>query len=287
MARDVPLRYMAMAIAANAGTPLPFEPPKLKPNQMQLYSYYRPGLQAGNYSIDVKQEIGSQSNELKDPKKPKGDREWRHSTLTIQNTTKSPDGQPAPQLFEVVQPQFSMERAIVNSYYPPDGHQDEARILPHIVLNDEHFPWERRAGFLIQDVCDPDLQSDRSTKVEDGSLRSAVPWVAVMVFDPSELSLPQDFKPPLDSKLDPKPQPVDLKLDKQALNGAFPMRVQDYMNFDLTARVHYDAHSLDALQKSEAMTAIFPTRATFLKMFPSVIDVENQKYLAHMRAVST
>jgi hypothetical protein len=43
-------------------------------------------------------------------------------------------------------PGFALDPNTINSYYPPDGHQDESRILPHIVLNDPHYPWEIAAG---------------------------------------------------------------------------------------------------------------------------------------------
>nr|OQO29955.1 hypothetical protein B0A51_02546 [Rachicladosporium sp. CCFEE 5018] len=302
MARDIPLRHMAKFLAANAGTP--FEPPLVKPGEMQLYSYYRPGLLAGDYSINVEQVIESDSYESKDPPNDH-DKGWRRKKLTKQNRREASQNVfiPAPQEFEVMAPQFAIERSMVNSYYPPDGHQDEARILPHIVLNDPHFPWERHAGagVLMPDLCDPDLESDRVTpKTSDpptNMFRSAVPWLAVMVFDPAELILPVDFKPYL---IKDSPS-IDLKLDRQPLSGAFAMQVQEYMHLALGSRINYDAgfatdtKGLDELKASnEAMTAIFPTKATFLKLFTQTAadgtmqsNVEGNKYLAHMRAVNT
>ncbi|KAK6433131.1 hypothetical protein LTR95_010690 [Oleoguttula sp. CCFEE 5521] len=301
MARDIPLRHMARMLAAKAGTP--FEPPAVDPGQMQLYSYYRPGLLAGDYSITVEQVIESDSYELKANHKDEHDKEWRRVSIAKQNKRETSRNifVPAPQDFEVVAPQFAIERSMVNSYYPPDGHQDEARILPHIVLNDPHFPWERAAGIIVPGLCDPDLDANRKPiKPSDpttNTFRSAVPWLAVMVFDPAELILPVNFKPKLiqDAPL------IDLKLDKQPLSGAFAMQVQEYMHLTLGSRVNYDAgfatdtKGLDELKASnEAMTAIFPTKATFLKLFTQTAaegtmqsNVEGNKYLAHMRAVNT
>lgn len=45
------------------------------------------------------------------------------------------------QKFQVQAPQFSIDPKLVNTFYPPAGHQDEGRILPHIVFNDPHVPW--------------------------------------------------------------------------------------------------------------------------------------------------
>lgn len=45
-----------------------------------------------------------------------------------------------PQDFEVIAPQFSLPANSVHSHYPPDGHQDEARVLPHVIFNDPVSP---------------------------------------------------------------------------------------------------------------------------------------------------
>jgi len=175
MAREVTLRHMERVLDEKNGNR--FDPPALEPNQMQLYSFYSPGIEAGNYTIDVEQNITSQSFELKANHKDNDDREWRSVSLNKRNSKKDPAGAPAVQEFEVMAPQFTLERSMINSYYPPDGHQDEARVLPHIVLNDPHFPWERKAGAIVPDMCDPDKESNRKDDKTPKLFRNKTPWV--------------------------------------------------------------------------------------------------------------
>lgn len=175
MARKVTLQHMERLVRAAAGDPL--APPPLLPNQIQLYSYYRPGLSAGNYAIEAEQNITATGH-------------WGTESLQVYNRKKAlPVHIPPmiePQVFEVVAPQFSLDPKLIDSHYPPDGHQDEARILPHVVLNDPHFPWERRADIQIEDLQDPDrdlngklLDANGAVVAEVGKAakRNAVPWV--------------------------------------------------------------------------------------------------------------
>src|SRR5271154_3138018 len=133
--RILTLGHMAKALA----TPRQKEaddPPGLQPDQMRLYSYYKPGLKAGAYTVEARQtitttavpEVGTTSLDI-----------WNSSIGDTSNVL-------VPQTFNVVVPRFTLDPAIINSYYPPDGHQDEGRILPHIVLNDPHYPWEISPG---------------------------------------------------------------------------------------------------------------------------------------------
>ena len=86
-------------------------------------SFYKPSLLANNYIIETKQIV-------------KATTASGTQTLEFLNTRATDNsGKLAPQEFEVVVPRFSLDQGIVNSYYPPDGHQDEGRILPHIVFN--------------------------------------------------------------------------------------------------------------------------------------------------------
>jgi hypothetical protein len=162
-----------------------WDAPPLDKNQIQLYSYYRPGLIAGNYNVTAEQNIKTISPVY-------GEENYRVYNRGTSDTYHAQAQQDDinPQEFEVVAPQFSLDKNLVNSYYPPDGHQDEARILPHIVLNDPHLPWERSAGLDFPDPVDPDVVDSRdhptkwyndkgqvTTDSTQARMRSMVPWV--------------------------------------------------------------------------------------------------------------
>src|SRR5271155_4854379 len=72
--------------------------------------------------------------------------------------------------FVVQGPQYFLPKDSVHSVYPPQGHADEARILPHVVLTDRLQPWERPAS----------------------EINPHVPWLALLVFSPEELRLSAD-----------------------------------------------------------------------------------------------
>ena len=119
----------------------------------------------------------------------------------------------------------------------------------------------------------------------------------MLVFDAEELRLDKTF----DLKLVDKTKKIDLKLDRQAPNGAFPMAIKDYFNITASDRIAYEAtlplgsSGLEELQSSsDQMSVIFPSKSTFVKLFSHLDankqfqpDVESHKYLAHVRAVNT
>ncbi len=180
-----------------------------------------------------------------------------------------------PQKFNVVAPQFSLDPKLINSYYPPDGHQDEARVLPHIVFNDPHLPWERDAGFSIHGEFDQDRVSDEMPTMDpvtglpaidssgmaiirpetsgkshlitdsngDKVFRSMVPWLAVLVFDPEELKLEatdaQALKIP--AWVAPHADITDMTA-KMSPNGTFPMSISGYLGLDIKSRINYEAN---------------------------------------------
>ena len=94
-------------------------PPLPPTGQEQLYNFYLPSLESGEHTITVTQTI----------KRSDG-----------QDETLIPE---ATQDFEVVGPRFSLPDGEVHSTYPPQGHGDHLNILPHVVLEDPHLPWER------------------------------------------------------------------------------------------------------------------------------------------------
>ena len=280
---------------------------KLDPGQMKLYSYYKPGLMAEDYVIEVGQEVIATENTGK------------KQTIDISNTrSTSGAGVPDTQEFTVVVPRFSIDPAIINSYYPPDGHQDEGRILPHIVLNDPHYPWEIAAGSLANMDGPIDLQ-DFTTTTTTGTEtvskpRNMVPWVALLVFDVDELHL----KTVAEAKaLGLSGFDVDADLKKQSADGTFPMIVADYFNLPATAQIDYkaafgdkDTDGYTRLVKSQdPLKVIFPSQALIRSVvgqqFPvkattassgslnaessplPATNVEFFKYLAHVRHINT
>lgn len=141
-ARKVPLQHMQKAVLEARGETV--DPPLPGPNEIQLFSFYKPGLLAGNYVIEAEQTITSQSPKwghekyqvfnrkiLRDAAgKPTNDDSDRKTPVEWpQDATKADY---APQAFTVVAPQFNIDSRLIDSHYPPDGHQDECRILPHL-----------------------------------------------------------------------------------------------------------------------------------------------------------
>jgi hypothetical protein len=307
---------------------------KIDRNKMKLYSYFKPSLEAGTYSIYAEQNITINDQENK-PKltengHPQTVRVWNRKVdpppahTTPSGTTKRPP-LPEPQVFEVVAPQFNLEPKLINSYYPPDGHADEARILPHIVFNDPHLPWERGPGKQVFGLYDQD-------PLDSTKFRSMVPWLALIVFDPKELRLDTAEEAQLlripgleDAKT------VDMNKQQNA-NGTFSMSVGDYLT-KVKSRIKYeigyqkdtgeftDLDGWTEIQKSpDAMKAIFPKKALFKKIFenPDFVppppppakggsgttatpatpatpatgnarsdNVEGHRYLAHVRHINT
>jgi hypothetical protein len=184
-------RNLEKRIQAATGDGEPFRP-KVDKGFMQLFSYYKPGLTAGNYCIIAEQFISATKQ---------GQHEQKLRICNRKGTAPIPDTQPGEkQIFEVMAPQFSLDPKLVNSFYPPEGHQDEGRILPHLVINDPHFPWERDAdsafaGGMDDDLGmarlrDPDRNANGDTVDKDGKVtdvrenmmyRSIIPWVRLLV----------------------------------------------------------------------------------------------------------
>ncbi|KAK3329200.1 hypothetical protein B0H66DRAFT_469662, partial [Apodospora peruviana] len=242
---------MAKAIQNSAGDG--GEPPLLGPDEMQLYSYYRPGLVAGEYEVAVVQKIEAEVPNGSD-----------HVLDTVE-----------PQIFNVVVPRFTLDPDLINSYYPPDGHQDEGRILPHVVLNDPHFPWEIDAG------------STNNMHSPIDKARNLVPWIALVVFDPDELRLPT-----LEGDIKPLNIPRVDDVTQQNANGTFSMGVNEYFSaLPKTSQVDIEkGYGNDTDLKAEIRAStdvakvIFPTKKLFKDIFS---DCESMKYLAHVRNINT
>ena len=286
-ARSLTFRHMAKAVRL-ARDPEDTDPSPLGPNEMQLYSYYKPSLLANDYVIEATQDITAVVP---------GD---SSQSLTVFNT-RVQDNPPVlePQEFEVVVPRFALDSTIINSYYPPDGHQDEGRILPHIVFNDPHFPWEIPAG-VTENMDQP---IDPQVVIESGTpttvYRNMVPWLALLVFDPEDLH----FQTLSDiTALNIPGYTQDADVAKQSPNGAFSMKVSDYFALlPKSCRIQYeqgfvgdDEGFKELVSDNSIASVIFPTKSQFGQIFASADDtdthklgVEGLKYLAHVRNINT
>jgi hypothetical protein len=88
--------------------------------------------------------------------------------------------------------------------------------------------------------------------------------------------------------------PSWVDLTKQPSNGAFQMKVKDYMDIPVSNRVNFEKGEVSTLldelkdvtnpSSQERMTAIFPTKDTFKKLFP---DISGLRYSAHVRNINT
>jgi hypothetical protein len=79
--------------------------PLSDPGDMQLYSFYKPSLVAGTYTITTSQTVSYD------------DQDSNH----VKQTLDAPVGQP----FDVVAPQFTIDPKDIHSTYPPPGHADQ------------------------------------------------------------------------------------------------------------------------------------------------------------------
>lgn len=170
--------------------------PHLGPNELELFSYYKPGLLAGNYKIETEQNITVTEGPYKKEKLRVYNR--KKTTIELKDEPVAPAQELIPQTFEVIAPQFTLNPKLINTFYPPQGHQDEGRVLPHLVLNDPHFPWERKVDFKVpllwdEDKSGPeevgeldrdgkevtwlDAKGNAVKKKTDAAKRNAVPWV--------------------------------------------------------------------------------------------------------------
>ncbi|KAH0562327.1 hypothetical protein GP486_002981 [Trichoglossum hirsutum] len=240
-------------------------------------------LEAGLYGIETKQKVTAAGNDPLQIWNYKGQKDETH-TRAVER-----------QLFSVVAPQFNIDPKLINTFYPPSGHQDEGRILPHIVFNDAHVPWFRRAGIFYPFLDGP---IDKDT-VRSRPGRNMVPWMAVVVFDPEELLVsPGDAKA---TGLDQIASYKEIGLSgnvKPPPNGAYPMTVGDYLSKIPKNRIFYEAGyrgkgeaELRGLKESKDMTSvIFPRKSLVKQIFggkdnPKVL--EGQKLMAHVRHINT
>jgi hypothetical protein len=240
---------------ANAIDP---HPPK-GPGHVVLYDYYKPTLFPGIYEIDARQEIETSDGQ-------------QHISVYNYNsftTVPSIPDQPPPspsiekQKFNVLASQFQIDPKAVNSVYPPSGAADEGRILPHIVFNDPHLPWE----------------SPPFPRAAEPAFRQKVwpPWFALVVFDPKELKF--DLAAQLNLGI-----PSEAKYSPYT--GAYTMSVSDYLH-GVQAKPNYEkGYEFDFSKLKEISTSphpvdvIFPTKGVVSDIFK---DPAKFRYMCHVR----
>ena len=112
MARPRHLVLKALAKAVKATVPAPTDIddgiPTLQPGEMQLYSFFVPGLLSEEYNIQVSQHVERDGTEL--------DLKLRDGNVLAQ------------QKFYVQGPQFVIPAADFHSSYPPQGHADQPSV---------------------------------------------------------------------------------------------------------------------------------------------------------------
>ncbi|KAK4166871.1 hypothetical protein QBC43DRAFT_349619 [Cladorrhinum sp. PSN259] len=160
--------------------------PDIGAGNQRLHSFYRPGLAAGTYNIDVEHCIAKHP-----PASGKGFLSIpSEDRLEPKKSTKS---------FTVVAPRYSLPAGSVNTTYPAPGHHAPHTTLAHVVLNDPQSPWER-VGSNFESLAGDNREALSKTRT---------PWLAVLVFTQEEIMLPPDVQGVLKSLLDlpksPKP----------------------------------------------------------------------------------
>ena len=240
------------------------EPKLVDRGDMQLYSFHEPALVAGTYTITPTQAV----------KIPLADRTEKH---TLQGTIDFPTSQQ----FEVIAPQFAIDPKDIHSVYPPQGHADQPSVLPHIIFNDSHLPWERELY-----------------KTTNNGLQNRVPWLATIPFDCNG------------------PQAIpELRLSEAQLNGAgavytnslkstvtqssqfsIEMTVKEYFQLNSSnPKVRIPPFSTKDKDFSEIkdhgtlVQVIFLNTTLFKQLFVrnNQVDLTQYQYVSHVRNINT
>lgn len=306
MARVLAKKNISKAIVLAGDEPAENAQDKLPDGHMRLYSYFKPGLSKfHDFEFDVYSDRKEQRLDCTELKRSKLSSSSQNKKLTrnrqfieaqhdgldenlsVWNYSGSlPDGKPIDlklnpttpvlrQEFSVQAPQFNLDPKLINTFYPPPGHQDEGRILPHIVFNDPHVPWLREAGVSYSFLSDP---IDPST-TPGPTGRNLVPWMALIAFDPSELQVSETDATAIGLSVPSKPAdgiqsyvPTKLPAD-----GAFQMKIGEYLSKITTHRIYYEAgyegdgeQDFEELKGEADMTnVIFPQKSLIKQILGS------------------
>lgn len=251
-------------------------PPPL-PGYMKLYSFYKPSLVAGSYTVKVNQDVTI----------PFGLDAGTHALPA------SDSGNLLEQPFEVIAPQYTISSADIHSTYPPQGHADQPNVLPHMVFSDPHLPWERHA------------KSQQDAGKDDPA--GILPWLAVFPFDCTgpkrELQLTDDqlgaiYTPP--AVPGKQQDPI-----KQSSTFTISMTLGAYLNLPQTSKTIPVHIPLVADVQDDASTSVevfFISKQLFMDLFTvkktltdvtgkitttQALDLDQFTYCAHVRNVNT
>ena len=136
---------------------------QLDPGEMRLRSFYAPGLQPGNYKISANQTV---SVENKNPIEDEN---------TILPNLK------ADASFNIPQPtMFPLDPSLVHSTFPPSGLSAPNHILPHVVFNDPHLPWQKmfKTNGITLEKHELQMLNEKDNRI---------PWLAVIAFEQDEV----------------------------------------------------------------------------------------------------
>lgn len=172
-------------------------------------------------------------------------------------------GDPVLQGFNVVAPQFSLDPGLINSFYPPAGHQDEGRVLPHVVFNDPHVPWLRDAGTSSW-ATSPIAGAPVGGPSWAG--RSRVPWMALLVFRPEDLQLDATAATALGLASMDAWITGAANGEKPPAEGAYKIKVSEFMGLPSRIKTETGMTDVDiaALNASTDETSIIFPRKTFV-----------------------
>ncbi len=133
----------------------------------QFIQHHLPGLDAGEYALEVKHEFASDGTS--DTDIPGG------KDITDSLWYK----------FAVQGPQFSLDPTVVQSVFPPDGSLGEfSNVLPHVVLTKETLPWLRKPVGGKTDLDTGAFPDDQHVN-HDLDIPS---WLAVMIFTEADFT---------------------------------------------------------------------------------------------------
>ncbi|KAL8672155.1 MAG: hypothetical protein Q9168_003378 [Polycauliona sp. 1 TL-2023] len=250
------------------------DPPLAGPGDVQLINYYKPALEGGVYRINVNQRIDL----------PAGP--YPAATQSIN----SPPDNPGTQSFRVLAPRFSIDANDIHSTYPPQGHADQPMILPHLVFNDPHLPWERSVS-VAKTFSDDDV----------------MPWLAVIPFDINatatepELRLTASQLNGPSAVLPPSQNSATVQIE-QSTTCTIRMPLSQYLQLDSRATasgtsVHIPPFAQDLdwanLQNDSTLVdVVFLSGLLFNGLFrsrsdASRIDTTQYRYCAHVRNINT